>query len=368
MWRWSSLMGSRRRSLLSRRLRRWPLLIRQLPVLPLRIWLLRRRSRRARLLRKLPLRIRLLSNGPRRRRLLSPGPLLWRLLRSGPVLNWLLVRPLRIRLLRHRSRRGRLLRKGPLRIRLLSPWPLLDRLLLAGPLWRRLLRTRPLLSRRLNSRMCLIRLLLARPLLIRLLRRGLRLVLWLRAVLLLGGLDTHWRRRLRPHIAIGHQRCGQHRACRAPLIDRGKLRPVRAGRALMLKLDLHRLGMRITERRQFRRTGPHLDSTRSAVEAHADIGSILDDSMFVDVVYHRDIDIVNGPVVVEVAAIPIAAFVPDPFIAVAVVDASVIADVRTPVATEEAVTVVPETPVPRRPESALVRRLDPHAGDPVVVR
>ncbi len=74
----------------------------------------------------------------------------------------------------------------------------------------------------------------------------------------------------------------------------------------------------------------------------------------------------DGAVVVEVIAVPVAAEEADADVAEAVVDAAVVADVGSPVAGEEAVPVIDVAPVGRGPESAIVGRRAPCAGNPVV--
>jgi hypothetical protein len=66
------------------------------------------------------------------------------------------------------------------------------------------------------------------------------------------------------------------------------------------------------------------------------------------------------------AAAPVAALVADTDVAKAVIDAAIIADVRTPIATIKAVAIMPEAPIAGGPECALIRSLDPPAGHPVI--
>ena len=114
----------------------------------------------------------------------------------------------------------------------------------------------------------------------------------------------------------------------------------------------------------------HVDATMSAVEAHAVDGLaavgdvVVDDGVVVDVGDMADVS--NGAVVVEVVAVPIATEEADADVAEAIVDTAVEADVRTPVAGMEAVAAAVVTPVGRRPESAVVGRSAPCAGDPVI--
>jgi len=67
-----------------------------------------------------------------------------------------------------------------------------------------------------------------------------------------------------------------------------------------------------------------------------------------------------------VAAAPVTALVANAYVAKAVVDAAIVADVRAPIATVKSVAVMPEAPVAGGPESALVGSLNPDAGHPVI--
>ena len=93
---------------------------------------------------------------------------------------------------------------------------------------------------------------------------------------------------------------------------------------------------------------------------------VIAHGMLIDVMHDCDIHIVEGAVVVEMAASPVAALVTEADVAKAVIDATIKADVRTPIAMVKAVAVVTVSPVTGRPESAFVRSLNPHTGNPIV--
>jgi len=119
--------------------------------------------------------------------------------------------------------------------------------------------------------------------------------------------------------------------------------------------------------RQFLGPGPYLQSARSAVEAHASAAPVvLSVWAVVDVVHISDVHVVVGAVVVEMPAAPVAALIAKADVAKAVIDATVVADVRAPVATVKPVMVMPVTPVAGRPECPLIGSLHPHAGHPVI--
>jgi hypothetical protein len=67
-----------------------------------------------------------------------------------------------------------------------------------------------------------------------------------------------------------------------------------------------------------------------------------------------------------VAAAPVAALVAVADVAKAVIDTAIVADILAPVARIKPVMVMPVAPVSGRPESALVRSLNPSAGHPVI--
>jgi hypothetical protein len=67
------------------------------------------------------------------------------------------------------------------------------------------------------------------------------------------------------------------------------------------------------------------------------------------------------------AAAPLAAGKANASVAAAIVDAAVVADMAAPIAAMEAVVAVGPVPVVGRPQSALIGRLHPGAGHPVIV-
>src|SRR6185312_12567210 len=114
----------------------------------------------------------------------------------------------------------------------------------------------------------------------------------------------------------------------------------------------------------FRLTRAGLDAA-GAVEAGAlvvDDGNRVD----VDVMDHTVVDAVDGAVVVEDVAVPVAALISEAVVAVPIVDAAVVADMAAPIAVVPAVAAAEEAPVAGCPESAVVGRGNPDAGDPVV--
>ena len=169
------------------------------------------------------------------------------------------------------------------------------------------------------------------------------------------------------HITIRLQRPVRHHVRRAALIRARKLRSVGAGSLLMLDLGAHRSSMLLVQRPQFLWPRTHLHSARPAVETHPDsIGSVVAYVVAVHIPHHPNVHIVHCAVVPEMVVVPVAALVAESNIAEAIVDAAVVADVPAPIAAVKLVAVVSPSPVARRPESALVRSLNPCTRHPVV--
>ena len=128
--------------------------------------------------------------------------------------------------------------------------------------------------------------------------------------------------------------------------------------------------MGFTQGSEFGGPRTNVQTTISAVIADSVAGAgsvgsaIVDDGAVVDV---GDVaNVGDGAVVVEVMPVPVAAEVADADIAEAVVDASVEADVRTPITVMEGVAASVVAPVGRRPKSTVVGWGAPYAGNPVV--
>jgi hypothetical protein len=157
---------------------------------------------------------------------------------------------------------------------------------------------------------------------------------------------------------------GSRDDCGAALVDAVELLAVVCGFALDLNLCGHGRSAWAAHGCDLGGLRPYVDAASAAVVGDACV-VIDDDGAIVDV-GDVDVDAVDGAVVVEVIALPIAAVVADAGVAEAVVDATVEADVRSPEAAVEAPAVAIPTPVAGGPESAVVRRSAPGAGDPVV--
>src|SRR4029077_19204640 len=113
--------------------------------------------------------------------------------------------------------------------------------------------------------------------------------------------------------------------------------------------------------------GTYLHATIAAVEADAITPVVVVYSCVVNVAIARDVYVAYRLVVEEVAVVPAAAFVPVAEIAIAVADAAVEADFRSPVAFVEYVVIVIVTPVAGSPEIADFRSHDPGSGNPIII-
>ena len=167
-------------------------------------------------------------------------------------------------------------------------------------------------------------------------------------------------------IAIGRKRLVDGHVSRTAMIRSGKLVAVGGGGSLILELRLHGRGMRLPHCHTLRGTRRNMQTARSTVVTHAGAVRIAADRTVINVMRHRDVDVVDRAVVVEVASAPVAALVAVAGIAKAVVDAAVVADVLAPIAGVVSIGVIRVAPVAGGPERALVRRLNPRAGNPVV--
>ena len=108
------------------------------------------------------------------------------------------------------------------------------------------------------------------------------------------------------------------------------------------------------------------DGDPASASVVGDASVVVDDYCAVVDVGDVGADAVNGAVVIEVVAIPIAAVIADASVAEAVVDASVKTNVKAPESTVEAPAVVIPAPITGGPKGTVVGRSTPCAGDPVV--
>jgi len=170
------------------------------------------------------------------------------------------------------------------------------------------------------------------------------------------------------HVAIGRKRLIDSHMSRASMIRIGKLGAIGAGGALILELCSHGRCMLLPHCHALRGLCRNVEATRSAVVTHMRVVPvpIVIDRTVIDVMHNCDVDVVDRAVVVEVASAPVTTLVAVAAVAKTVVDAAIVANVLAPVAGVISVRVIPVAPVAGCPECALVRSLNPCAGNPVV--
>jgi len=162
--------------------------------------------------------------------------------------------------------------------------------------------------------------------------------------------------------ALSHQRR------RMPAASLGsKLRGIRRRLTGMLDLRGYRRGAPVTHDGQFLRRGPRVDSTAPTVIAGA-AAVIVRHRIFIDIVNDRSVHIRDRGVVVNAVVVPVRALIAAARISEAVINAAIIADVRTPVARVPMVIAIIETPIRRRPQRTHVRRQHPRTRNPVITR
>src|SRR5438552_10743627 len=134
----------------------------------------------------------------------------------------------------------------------------------------------------------------------------------------------------------------------------------------MLRLRVCRFKMTFACRGFFETSRTSINSARASVitnTIHRDV--VIDDRLVVDVNV-RNVDVVDGAVIVKAVAAPISAFITRSKVAEAIIDAAVESDVRTPVPCVPNVHTSTPTPIAGRPQHTNLRRDDPRSWHPVV--
>ena len=119
--------------------------------------------------------------------------------------------------------------------------------------------------------------------------------------------------------------------------------------------------------RSFQLTRTSVRAPVAAVVAHTVDRDVIDHGRVVGVMNVGHVDVVHRTVVTELSAIPAPAVVAGTAIAVAVIDAAVVADTTPPVAGTEDEKAVTPAPIGGRPQIADTWRPDPGSRHPVVV-
>ncbi len=149
------------------------------------------------------------------------------------------------------------------------------------------------------------------------------------------------------------------------MILRGRQRGIGDCPSLMLLLRIGRPVVLLVPDGLFLLARSSRGAAAAAVEAGI-AGGDIDHRGIVGIVNNRLVDPVRRDVVLELVAAPAAAFIAAAAVAVTIVDAAVVADLRTPVARMEAIAVVLCDPVARRPVQTRLRRLHPGSRHPVI--
>jgi len=116
---------------------------------------------------------------------------------------------------------------------------------------------------------------------------------------------------------------------------------------------------------QLLRRRPRIDSATSAVKADPAAASVRH-LVVVNIMNGGGINICHGAVIGKPALIPICAVVATPRVSIAVIDAAVVTNMRTPVTRVPVVVSVVVAPPGRRPERSYIRGKHPHPGDPII--
>jgi len=140
------------------------------------------------------------------------------------------------------------------------------------------------------------------------------------------------------------------RRSRMPAIGGRELVAVQAGGMVMVELFRGRLDMVLVHGRLFLRRRPGLNA-RAAVEACVIIHDRIVDHGVIDIgiVNHCGIDIHHGGIVPEVPAMPFPAYKSRTSVAIAIIDAAIKTDMRSPIAAVPAIDAARVTPVTRCP-------------------
>jgi hypothetical protein len=175
-------------------------------------------------------------------------------------------------------------------------------------------------------------------------------------------------RRCGTNALVGCQRPFRYKACRSAMIDRGELCAIGRRGLSQLYLRSHGRCMRSTECSYLGWSWTCPGALRTAVVADAiDDSRVVDDHVaLVDVCDMHAAEVIDGAVVGELVAMPVAALVAHAHIAEAIIHAAIEADIASPISDVISIAAAHKAPVARRPECALIRGCAPRSGNPVV--
>lgn len=139
----------------------------------------------------------------------------------------------------------------------------------------------------------------------------------------------------------------------------------------VLRLKSRAIHVALVFRRALACIGIMVNATGATAKSYAavtvNIVAVKVSSVVIGMVDDAGVDAPNGGVVVEEAIMPPAAEEANAEVAEAVVDAAIVADCRAPITGVPDVEAVGPTPITGRPKRTDVGRLDPCAGNPVIV-
>ena len=161
------------------------------------------------------------------------------------------------------------------------------------------------------------------------------------------------------------QRTGKYKSCRSRTARDCELTAIRGSLLSVLNLRGNGASAGVADGSQLLGSGTSAESASTTVVADA-ISLIILYGIVVNVVNVRDIDVGDGAIVIHGSVVPVSAVVAASGVSEAVIDATVEANVRAPIACMPDIHIVLITPVRRSPEGIDPGRHHPCAGHPVV--
>lgn len=167
-------------------------------------------------------------------------------------------------------------------------------------------------------------------------------------------------------------RLGRNNHGRTPVIDGSKLLPILCGFLAMLYLRCHRRDTLFACCCEFHRQRTARNASRTSVAGAASSvvnRSVVDDRIRYRAVVYVNIGeghIVDRAIVVETTAAPIPALIAGACVAISIIDAPIVTNMRAPIAVVVSIPATGMSPVSRSPQIAHFRRPGPCSRHPVV--
>lgn len=136
---------------------------------------------------------------------------------------------------------------------------------------------------------------------------------------------------------------------RFPVVHSGPLPWVKSCRTLIVQLYISGRGMPFTGHRQLCSSGADGYAATTAIVAYATSGNGAAYGLVINVRNVRDVDVIDGPVVIERAVVPIATVVAVSSVAESIVDAAIKANRQSPIAGIPDIYTITPTPISRSP-------------------